>query len=226
MWLERISQPAHDAARCPTCGGDVRRRAYGEMHAGSFISDGKRVDIRRTPPSEYSDPVYLDPVTQYFHGHLYRLWASERYLSRGGHRLHRDVWTMAFGTIPRGCHIHHRDGDIINNVLSNLECVPKSLHLSDAWRITKAEAIKTGEHFTEHARKKAAEWHRSEEGRLWHSRMANRTKGLIVRPRETKPCAFCGQPFQALISPRKLPHRYCTPNCKAAAYRARHAPDR
>src|SRR6185312_15727351 len=113
----------------PTCGGGVHRRVYGEMYAGSFILDGQRVEIRKRPAEGYSDPVYLDPITQYFGGALYRIWPSQRYLAKGGSTLHRDAWRLAFGPVPPACHIHHRDGDTTNNSLANLECVPAAEHL-------------------------------------------------------------------------------------------------
>lgn len=219
MWLEAISEPARDACKCPTCGGNVQRREYGEMHAGSYVYDGKRVDIRRKPRDGFSDPVYLDPTTTYFNGGLYRLWPSDRYLSRGGRKLHRDVWADAFGEIPHGCHIHHRDGDPGNNLLANLECMDATEHLRLTWANSpKATAT---EHFSELARRRAADWHASEEGRLWHKRNAERTKSWTKWKRETKPCAHCKKEFDALVRKNGHAQKYCGPNCKAAACRAR-----
>ena len=51
-------------------------------------------------------------------------------------RLHRAVWKSVHGPIKDGCEIHHIDGDIFNNNISNLECHSKgehrSLHVSSA----------------------------------------------------------------------------------------------
>jgi hypothetical protein len=190
------------------------------MHAGSFILDGERVDIRRTPPDGFADPVYLDPITQYFNGGLYRMWPSERYLARGGKRLHRDVWSTAFGAIPKGCHIHHRDNDTLNNALANLECVPASEHLSETWHRTKAG---TTRHFGDSAREKAAEWHRSDEGRLWHKRQAERQQNWKKWERAPKACEQCGSEFQALLRNNGFAQRFCCANCKARHYRQRKA---
>lgn len=220
MRLEAIHSPEDHEARCPTCGGGIQRRPFGEMHAGSFILDGERVEIRREPSPEYRDPVYLDEITQYFDGGLYRMWASEVYLSRGGKRLHRDVWQLAFGPVPVGCHIHHRDGNVLNNQLENLECVPASEHLSES----RAKRTKPGDGWlSSTARDKAADWHRSPEGRLWHSRHAKRSKSWTKWKRVPKHCPQCGVEFQALE--RKSGHSqvYCTRSCKAAAYRERNA---
>src|SRR6266404_1217002 len=100
MWLEAISRTKKNSAKCPTCGSAVQRRIYGEMHAGSQILNGKRVDISRKPAAGFADPIVLDPITQYFDGGIYRLWPSESYFARGGRKLHRMVWQSAFGPIP------------------------------------------------------------------------------------------------------------------------------
>lgn len=218
MRLEAIHSTEDHADCCPTCGGGVYRRPFGEMHAGSFILDGERVEIRREPSPEYRDPVYLDELTQYFDGGLYRMWPSETYLSRGGRRLHRDAWKTAFGPIPKGCHIHHRDGNVLNNKLDNLECVPASIHLSES----SAKRLKPeGGWFSADARDKAADWHRSPEGRLWHKRHAERSKSWTKWKREEKPCEQCGVLYQALVRKSGNAGKYCSSVCKVAAYRER-----
>lgn len=42
---------------------------------------------------------------------------------------HRLVWTNAFGKIPEGHDIHHKDGNKSNNDIENLECLPRSEHI-------------------------------------------------------------------------------------------------
>lgn len=214
MWLENVPESEDHAAKCPTCGGGVQRRAYGEMYAGSFISNGQRVEIRRTPREGFADPVVLDPITQYFDGGLYRLWPSDKYLSRGGKKIHRDVWQGAFGPIPSGCHIHHRDHDPKNNLLANLECMPASQHLSE----NRARYERT---IGPLARERAAEWHRSEEGRLWHRRHMQRVKTWTKWKRVEKLCLFCKKKYQGVERKSGQNQVYCTEKCKMAAYRAR-----
>lgn len=223
MWLETVSKSEGNEACCPTCGGSVQRRSYGEMHAGSYVLDGQRLEIRRTPREGFSDPVFLDPLTTYFDGGLYRRWPSDRYWSRGGKKLHRDVWSSAFGTIPAGCHIHHRDGNPDNNRLANLECMPGSVHLSETWHRTKRNR---SEHFTDTARAAAAEWHRSDEGRLWHKRHAERYKSWTKWQRIERPCEGCGTVISALARKSGHSQKFCGPVCKAAAYRKRKAAER
>jgi hypothetical protein len=43
---------------------------------------------------------------------------------------HRVLWERAFGPIPPGHHIHHKDEDPLNNALDNLECLPHGAHVA------------------------------------------------------------------------------------------------
>lgn len=216
MWLENVCESEDHSEKCPTCGGAVQRRAYGEMYAGAYVQDGERVEMRRTPFAGYADPIVLDPLTQYFDGGLFRMWPSEKYLSRGGKKLHRAVWESAFGDVPKGCHIHHIDSNPANNALSNLECLPAREHLSDRGQ-TNPGGI------SDLARERAKEWHKSDAGRLWHKRHAERSKGWLKWKREEKNCPVCGDLFQALVRKSGCTQIYCSNNCKATAYRRRNA---
>ncbi|WP_374725951.1 HNH endonuclease signature motif containing protein [Paraburkholderia phenoliruptrix] len=142
------------------------------------------------------------------------MWPNESYLSCGGRKLHRAVWKAAFGTIPANCHIHHRDDNPLNNQLWNLECLNSTEHLV----LTRAKNPKT---IGALAREKAAEWHRSEEGRLWHKRHAERSQGWTKWKREPLPCAHCGTVFDCLVRKSGATQKFCSPRCKAAAWRAR-----
>lgn len=188
------------------------------MYAGAFVLDGERVEIRRVPHEHYANPIVLDALTQYFDGGLYRLWPSKKYYSRGGKTLHRAVWTLAFGPIPPGCHIHHRDSDHANHGLENMECLPSGEHLRLSWA---EHAAHREVHFTPGARDRAAEWHRSEEGRLWHRRHAERGKSWTKWKREDRACEHCGATFNGLVRKSGNSQRFCTRVCKVAAYRER-----
>lgn len=218
MWLEAIHSASHHEESCPTCGSGVRKRIFGEMHAGSFVLDGLRVEIRRVPDEGFVDPIVLDGLTQYFRGCLYRMWPSDRYYSKGGSRLHRDAWTAAFGPIPKGCHIHHRNGNVADNRIENLECIDAKEHA----RIErKAGSVHGESKLTPYAREKAAEWHRSPEGREWHKRHAERSQSWTKWKRETRCCLECSAEFMALIRKSGNQQVYCTSACKVAAYRKR-----
>lgn len=223
MWLEAVHQPSCDAPRCPTCGGAIRRRAHRELHGGSFVSDGQRVEIRGTPPAGYADPVVLDPLVQYFDGRLWRIFPHQRYFSQGSKYLHRLAWSSVFGPVPKGCHIHHRDGNRANNAVANLECLPAGEHLSLEWKLGKSANT---EHFSANARAAAAAWHASDEGRLWHRRHAQRSQSWLKWKREPRACLACGTTFDCLIRANGLGQKFCTTNCKAAHYRQRRAVER
>ena len=213
MWLETIQKPENNKEKCPTCGGGIHRRTYSEMYAGTLIQNGERVEIRRKPNEEYRSAIVLDELTQYFDGGLYRIWPSEKYFTRGGKKLHREVWRVAFGQIPEKSHIHHIDGNPANNQLENLECLPASIHLSE--RKHKHSG------FNDLARERASDWHKSEEGRLWHSRHAIRAQGWTKWKRESKICPVCKKEFDALVRKSGCTQIYCHANCKAKAARDR-----
>ena len=218
MWLEALPKPEADAPCCPTCGGGVRKRVHGEMHAGSYLLDGQRVEIRRVPASGFADPISLNARAQYFDGRIYKLWPSSVYF-RNQTWLHRAVWEAAFGKIPAGCHIHHRNENETDNRLENLECVPAAEHMSHSSRRSHEKGHPG---IGDLARSKAAEWHRSEAGREWHRQHANKSKGWLKWKRVDGPCDWCGKIFQKLVRGNGRAQRWCHPNCKAAAYRASH----
>jgi len=179
------------------------------MHAGSFISDdGERMEIRRIPDSRHIDPIVLDPLIQYFDGRLYRRWPSSVYYHGGTNQwLQRAVWESAFGKIPKGCHIHHRDNNPANNNLTNLECLPKLEHFQQ--RVHRHAPI------PESTRTGAAAWHRSEAGRLWHRQQARKCESWRKRRRELKKCEFCGIEFMALIRSFNT-QRFCSAQCRSS----------
>jgi hypothetical protein len=191
------------------------------MHGGVFVLDGQRMEICGRPPEGFANPIVLDPLTQYWDGGLYRLWPNERYHSRGGKRLHLAVWTAVYGAVPRGCHIHHRNDDSADNRIENLECLPMADHLSLTWhRGVQRGRVHT---FTPTAHARAAEWHKSEAGRLWHSRHAKRQKSWTKWKREDRPCLECGSIFACLIRANGHQQKFCSGSCKATHYRKRKA---
>lgn len=48
---------------------------------------------------------------------------------RGYVREHRWIWYEAFGSIPKGHHIHHKNGNKQDNRLANLELMTHQDHI-------------------------------------------------------------------------------------------------
>ena len=53
-----------------------------------------------------------------------------RFLHQRGVRIteHQAVWVKAYGPVPAGHHIHHLDGNGLNNALDNLQAMPAAEH--------------------------------------------------------------------------------------------------
>jgi endogenous inhibitor of DNA gyrase (YacG/DUF329 family) len=113
------------------------------------------------------------------------------YIRKGYERsLHRQVWRDANGPIPDGHHIHHIDGNPLNNSLDNLQCVTVKEHLGPL-----------------------AVWHRTPRGRAVHRALAS-----IVweNPKATSlVCELCGKPFDTIC--KNGYNRFCSNNCKTKA---------
>ena len=132
-------------------------------------------------------------------------------IRRGVETLHREIWKAHHGTIPDGYHIHHIDGDAGNNAIENLACLSPEQHaqyhaatLTDEQRQRRRDNMDT-------IRPLAAEWHRSEAGRAWHTEHAREIAGNM----QPKPyvCEQCGASFE---SKKRSRTRFCSNNCKTA----------
>lgn len=157
------------------------------------------------------DRIVFEGKTYRLSGNYYRrnVWGS-----KGPSNLHRAVWEKDHGPVPEGCEIHHKDGNPFNNALDNLECVGISEHQ----RGHTLERLAAGKLKppSELARKLAAEWHGSEEGRAWHvehgrETWADREWGECI-------CQQCGRIFRSPFPSRA---KWCHPNCKAENLRQR-----
>lgn len=150
-----------------------------------------------------------------YNGHRYRRYPNsshahhQRYFYATEPRrgfLHRHMWEDARGPIPAGHDIHHKDGNWDNNSLDNFECLTKGEHrqrhpMDDA-RL-EAQLVHLGS-----IRYKAAKWHKSIDGKAWHSEHGADT--WIDRSTVAKVCAACGSNFDAYFD-RAL---FCSNGCK------------
>ena len=46
----------------------------------------------------------------------------------GGAYLARVVYSDTYGNVPHGWHVHHKDGDKLNNAIENLQCLSSREH--------------------------------------------------------------------------------------------------
>lgn len=141
---------------------------------------------------------------------------------KGYESYHREVWKRAHGTIPAGHHIHHRDGNPLNNRLENLECLPGADHLVRYHSEWEPERVSAQREWMEAVRSLAADWHASEEGLAWHRRHGKAT--WEGREPRTFRCDQCGAEFESRDG-RPREHRFCSNKCKVAWRRATRADD-
>ena len=165
------------------------------------------------------DPIIISDTVQEFDGT--RFYKCGNYFQRKGLRLHRRVWEAANGPVPEGMHIHHIDHNRANNALSNLECLTVEGHLAERHG---EQSGKHGKRTIQTARVVAAKWHGSDEGRKWHSEHYERHLREIHERRVPKVCEQCGAAYEASATAHHS--RFCGPNCKAKALRARRRSER
>ena len=123
--------------------------------------------------------------------------------------LHRYIWEKANGAISKGAHIHHKDGNTLNNDLSNLECLTPKAHAQTHPFV--GESLEKQLKHLERIREKTKEWHASKEGHEWHKAHAKKFNfGYFDLPE--KKCAQCGKTFK----PKTHHDKFCSNACKSA----------
>ncbi|MEV5289928.1 HNH endonuclease signature motif containing protein [Streptomyces sp. NPDC053741] len=136
---------------------------------------------------------------------------------QGIRRLHEEIWKAAHGRdIPEGHHVHHADGNHLNNDPGNLVCISadehREHHAEERRGVVRLDQL---EHL-DAIRPLAAEWHGSEEGRAWHREHGARTwEGREEQPRT---CEQCGEGYGTIASHGN--ERFCSNKCKSAWRRA------
>ena len=130
-------------------------------------------------------------------------------------RLHVAVWESVYGTIEGGAHIHHKDLNKNNNTVENLCVLTGEAHIKyHSQNMSDDHKQKLTKSLLEKAVPKAAEWHRSTEGRAWHKEHA-KTVWNGRKPQQYV-CSFCGQSFESLKAYADTSNKFCSNNCKSA----------
>lgn len=153
-----------------------------------------------------------------FHGERFkrypnspRLELRRYFTSQGGRRLHRAIWEANYGQIPEGFHVHHKDGDTLNNAPANLECLPPAEHHREhEERVTPERRVRRAEHAAR-IRPLTKAWHSSPEGLEWHRKHA----AVMWDGFEptTRKCELCGAEYQDHSKCGVA--RFCSNNCKS-----------
>jgi hypothetical protein len=150
-----------------------------------------------------------------FNGTIYRLMGGGRYYlsqsktNAGRQRakgLHVAIWEHHHGkTIPAGHLIHHKDGNPLNNDISNLECLSRCEHAKEHHWGANADQMAR-------LRPLTLEWHRSTEGRAWHREHGKRSAAK-VQPKEVQ-CVECGKAYLS----KKAGAKFCHYSCRERFY--------
>lgn len=151
----------------------------------------------------------ISNTAQKFNGETFYLCGY--YFQRKGKRLHRAVWEYHNGRIPKGYHIHHKDGDRTNNDIENLALILPKEHLSG--HMSTPERVKQSKKTIEIARAAACKWHGTEEGYAFHSKLAK--ENWQKREKHTYICSECGKEFTTKHIYGKEQNRFCNQNCRA-----------
>jgi hypothetical protein len=128
-------------------------------------------------------------------------------------RAHVWVWRCLKFPIPKGCHIHHIDGNKSNNAIENLQIMDRTshlkLHMMDEGRKQKAREM------ADKYRPLTKEWHASDEGKAWHSYHAIKNSFGKWEP-QTYKCQSCGKDYETTKRSRAY---FCSNACRAKARR-------
>ena len=155
--------------------------------------------FRRYPKSKrWADAMYFRPHAMH--------------IKNGVEALHREIWKSVNGPIPEGYHIHHKDGNPLNNDISNLDCMPGPEHMSKHGPDTKSEEHRDQlRRRLEDARQdgKNHEWLRTDAGRA--KMRQNAVEQWENKPLTTKICEMCGKEYQTPFPTRS---KYCSPACE------------
>ena len=154
---------------------------------------------------------YRYPESSKFERRMY-FTASCENAKKGFTKLHRDIWKEANGEIPEGFIVHHKDGNTLNNDISNLGLISRSKHISLHNSLWSDERIKKQREAMLKAQKIRAEYQRTTKGREETSKTKKRS--WEKRKQDTdgwneSTCSICGGSFKSLLKTA----RFCSKEC-------------
>lgn len=125
---------------------------------------------------------------------------------------HRIIWEEDVGPIPEGFDVHHKDGNKLNNLLENLDCISKSDHM----RLHSQEFKEKRRQCMSKNSEKVHAWLKTSKGKKF---LSNKAKKMWEElPIRTFKCASCKKEFTTKYNKKTV--KYCSDNCVMAARRA------
>lgn len=158
-----------------------------------------------------NEPVrVISDREQEFQGRRYSQ-GKEKYYHCGRTRLHRAVWKYHNGQVKQGHEIHHKDCNVANNQIENLQEIPISDHRK--FHAATDKALGLARQNVKKAIKAAVRWHSSKAGHEWHKQQFQKIKDKLLAPKAIE-CQNCG--VGAVVGNTG---KYCSSRCRQAAYR-------
>jgi hypothetical protein len=151
---------------------------------------------------------------QVFNGKTYCQYEG-RYFTNGTKKMHREVWSFYNGDIPKGHHIHHIDGDVTNNDISNLQLMEARTHLIMEGKKRHKDNPEWSKQFYTKGIEMAKEWHKSPEGLEWHRQ--NGISAYAKRQPVLRICLMCKKEYKTTQLGNT---KFCSNNCKSANRKA------
>lgn len=130
-------------------------------------------------------------------------------------RLHVYMWELFNGKVEKGFHVHHIDHNKFNNEIDNLALLSQKEHVKrHAEEMSEELKEKLAKNVVEKAVPAAREWHKTEEGKQWHSKHAVE----LFKKREPIKynCSYCGEEFITKKVYGLDQNCFCSNNCRSA----------
>jgi len=132
--------------------------------------------------------------------------------------LHIAIWEEATGkTVPTGHHVHHKDGNQLNNHPDNLACITAKENLSLP---KQGDRPKQKAHLAKARQSQAfKDWHAATRGSEWRKKIQRMAMEARRANPHHKVCQVCGTPYDTIEKRSK----YCSKQCqwKASGRRRR-----